>query len=184
MSAMQAVSIMIEKLKKLEKKVTLSPVHKILLTTDGSITRVLEALRGEKVRVETIAQVVQPACKKVAKLLNVKVGEKVNYRAVTLRDSNRVLVHAVSYAPVARLKPEFHEDVMRKDVPIGRIMEKLKIEARREVKSFGTLRCNSKLCKIFGIRKGKLLLKRNYNIIHSGEILLNITEIFPHEVFA
>lgn len=178
------VTIMMQKLKNLEKRAALSPVHKILLTTDGSITRVLEALRGEEVRVETIEQRVQPASRKTAKLLNVKEGEKVNYRVVNLRDSKAVLVHAISYAPISRLRPEFRADVMRRDMPIGRIMEKLKIEARREVKSFGIVWAKKELCKIFGIEKNALLLKRNYNIIHGRKILLNLTEIFPYEVFA
>lgn len=77
---------MLSELKKLEKKVALSPVHKILLTTDGSITRILEALSGEEAKVETEVQRIIKANKSIAKLLNINEGEDVNYRVVNFKN--------------------------------------------------------------------------------------------------
>lgn len=173
---------MISKLRKLEKKFKLSPAHKILLTTDGSITRILEALSGGAVSIETMAQRVVRAGA-VAKVLRVKKEDEVNYRVVNIRSSGRVLAHAISHTPLKRLKREFRGDIMKKDVPIGVIMSRLKIEARREIRNFGVLRANEDAAKIFGIPKGSLVLKRNYNIIHTGRVLMNITEIFPYGTF-
>ncbi|MDI6654763.1 MAG: chorismate pyruvate-lyase family protein [Candidatus Hydrothermarchaeota archaeon] len=165
------------------KEIALSPVQKILLTTDGSITRILKALRGEEIKVETEKQEVIKADRKIARLLKINEGDEVNYRVVNLKDSNGVLIHAISYAPLRRLKKEFREDIMRRDVPIGRILAKLKIEARREIRNFGSMKADRKLSKLFGIPINALLLKRNYNIIHRNKILLNITEVFPYEFF-
>ncbi len=39
----------------------LSPVQKILLTTDGSVTQMLEVITGSSVRLETHSQQVEPA---------------------------------------------------------------------------------------------------------------------------
>lgn len=165
------------------KEIALSPIQKILLTTDGSVTRILEAIRGREIFVETEKQEVIKANKKIARLLKIKEGDEVNYRIVNLRDSGGVLIHAISYTPLKRLKKDFREDVMKRDVPIGKILAKLKLEARREIKNFGSLKANKKLSKLFGIPLNVLLLKRNYNIIHNNEILLNVTEIFPYEFF-
>jgi len=165
------------------KEIALSPIQKILLTTDGSITRILKALRGEEIKVETEKQEVIKADSKIARLLKINEGDEVNYRAVNLKDSNGVLIHAISYAPLRRLKKEFREDIMRRDVPIGRILAKLKIEARREIRNFGSMKADKKLSRLFGIPINALLLKRNYNIIHRNKILLNITEVFPYEFF-
>ncbi|MFH1773784.1 MAG: chorismate pyruvate-lyase family protein [Methanobacteriota archaeon] len=165
------------------KEIALSPIQKILLTTDGSITRILKALRGEEIKVETKKQEVIKADRKIVRLLKINEGDKVNYRAVNLKDSNGVLIHAISYAPLRRLKKEFREDIMRRDVPIGRILAKLKIEARREIRNFGSMKADKKLSRLFGIPINALLLKRNYNIIHRNKILLNITEVFPYEFF-
>ncbi|MDP6613274.1 MAG: chorismate pyruvate-lyase family protein, partial [Candidatus Hydrothermarchaeota archaeon] len=87
------------------------------------------------------------------------------------------------YAPIERLPREFGEDIMKKDEPIGRIMAKLRIEARREIKGFEIIKADEELSGIFEIPLGALLLKRMYNIIYQGEVLLNITEIFPHAFF-
>jgi beta-ribofuranosylaminobenzene 5'-phosphate synthase len=174
---------MIQKLKLLEKNLWLSSTHKILLATDGSITRVLEALTGEEVKIATEVQEIIKASEEVAQLLGIARGEEVNYRVVNLKDSKRTLVHATSYTPLKRLKKEFAEDIMKKDVPIGKIMSKLKIEARREIRDFKIIKADEKLSKVFGISPDSVLLKRNYNIIHRNEILLNITEIFPYETF-
>lgn len=174
---------MLSELKKLEKKVALSPVHKILLTTDGSITRILEALSGEEVKVETGTQRIINANKSIAKLLNINEGEDVNYRVVNLKNSKKTLVHAISYTPIKRLKNEFKEDIMKRDLPIGKIMSKLKIEARREINYFEITKASKKLANIFKIPINSLLLKRNYNIINQGKIMINITEIFPYEEF-
>lgn len=170
-------------LKKIEAKVALSQVQKILLTTDGSITRILEALGGEPITVETVRQVIIKADKRKAELLNIPPGSEVNYRVVNLRNSTGVLIRAVSYAPLARLRPEFKAHIMRKDKPIGRIMAELGIEARREITSYDVIKADEELSRVFNIPLGALLLKRTYNIIYQGEILLNITEIFPHASF-
>jgi len=174
---------MIEALKRLEEKVKLSPVHKILLTTDGSITRILEAIGGEEVRVETREQQVVGADGRVAELLQVEEGEEVNYRVVELKNTRAALVHAVSYTPLRRLESGLREDIMRRDRPIGKIMAELKMEARREIIGMEVQRADSEVAEIFSIKPGDPLLKRNYNIIHGGEVLLNITEVFPYEKF-
>jgi chorismate-pyruvate lyase len=173
----------ISRLKRIEGKVPLSPTHKILLTTDGSITRVLEALTGEEIRVETVTQEILKADREIASLLDVNRGEEVNYRVVNLRSPRGVLVRAISYTPLERLEDKFKEDVMKADVPIGKIMSRLKIEARREIREMGIAKADEELGRLFNVTVGSVLLKRNYNIIRKNKVLLNITEIFPYEAF-
>ena len=165
-------------LEEVEKKVSLSPVQKILLTTDGSITRIFEALTGEEVSIDTEEQKVIPASDEIAKVLNIGSGEEINYRTVNLKNSNGVLVHATSYAPIRRIPEKFREKITKADTPIGKIMSKLKIEARREIVSCSVIKADKKLAKLFDVPVDSDLLQRNYNIIHKNEILLNITEIF------
>jgi beta-ribofuranosylaminobenzene 5'-phosphate synthase len=169
---------MIDGLEEIEKKMALSPVQKILLTTDGSITQIFEALTGEEVSVETLLQKVIPASGEISKLLNISSSEDVNYRVVNLKNSKGVLVHATSYAPLKRIPSEFKEKITKADIPIGKIMKELKIEARREIVSCSVAAADEKLAGLFDVPEGSNLLKRNYNIIHKNEVLLNITEIF------
>ena len=102
----------------------LSPVQKILLGTDGSVTKLLEVVTGEPISITTRIQKIVPADEKIAEKLAVRVGEPVNYRVVELkkhRDSE-VLVYAISHTPVNRLRPSFNSDLMQADIPIGRIL--------------------------------------------------------------
>ncbi len=154
----------------------MTPIQRILATTDGSITAILEAITGEKVSVETVEQKVIEANGEIAGLLKVNEGDKINYRVVNLRAGD-VLAHAVSYTPIKRLRPEFREDLMKADMPIGKIMRKHRIEARREI-NWWKIEKAGELGKIFGIDGEDKLLVRNYSIIHRGEILINITEYF------
>ena len=161
----------------------LNPIHKILMSTDGSVTVILEAVTGKEVVVQTEEQRVVKADKVTAELLQIDEGDEVNYRVVNLKAGNDVLAHAVSFTPIKRLKEEFKEDLMRADIPIGKIMRKYGIEARREIKWSRVEKANAEMAEIFGIDENEVIIVRNYDIIHQGEILINITEYFPASKF-
>ncbi|NOZ59231.1 MAG: DUF98 domain-containing protein [Euryarchaeota archaeon] len=161
----------------------LNPLHRILLTADGSLTRILEAIEMRPVGVEAVLQRVVGAEREVAALLEVSPGEEVNYRVVNLRTPERVLVRACSYAALSRLEPEFRELVMRAEKPIGRIMAELQVESRREVLDFRALRAGAELAEVFGIPEDSTVLERRYLIVRHGRPLIYITESFPHSFF-
>jgi beta-ribofuranosylaminobenzene 5'-phosphate synthase len=165
-------------LEEVEKEVALSPVQKILLTTDGSITRIFEALTGEEVSIDTEEQRIIPASDEISKVLGIEPDAEVNFRVVNLKNSKGVLAHATSYAPLLMIEEGFRDKIMKADIPIGKIMQELKIEARREITSCSVVPADKKLAELFNVPEGSNLLKRNYNIIHKNEVLLNITEIF------
>lgn len=159
----------------------MNPIHRILLTTDGSITAIIEAYTQKSVEVETVVQKVIPADPEIAQLLGISEGEEVNYRVVYLKSGGEIYAKAVSYTPLKRLENGFREDLMRADIPVGRILKKHGIEARREIK-WGKVVADEELAREFGV-SAPLILVRNYNIIHGGEIMMNITEYFPMERF-
>lgn len=159
----------------------MNAIHRILMTTDGSITTIIEAVTQKKVDVETIEQRIIRADKDLAELLEVDEGDELNYRVVYLKAGGEVYAKAISYTPLKRLENSFKEDLMRADIPIGKIMKKHGIEARREIR-WSRIVKDSKLAVEFGISR-KEIISRNYNIIHRGKILINITEFFPAEKF-
>ncbi|MFQ5800931.1 MAG: chorismate--pyruvate lyase family protein [Candidatus Hydrothermarchaeales archaeon] len=167
-------------LEEMERELALGSVHRMLLANTGSMTALLEALFG-KIRIETETQKVIEAGTEIARILDIEEGEAVNYRAVRLV-GKRVLVHATSYTPLSRLEESFKEDLMRKDTPIGKILAKHNLESRREILGFGWLKAGERFAEVFDIPSDSLLLKRNYNIIHNGKPLMNITEVFPYEM--
>ncbi|MCC7565361.1 MAG: DUF98 domain-containing protein [Methanomicrobiaceae archaeon] len=164
----------------------LSPVQKVLLGTDGSVTNLLEMVTGNPVEITTLVQEVVQADADVAESLDIEAGEPVNYRVVELKDGRTgdVLIYAVSHTPLKRLAPEFRQDLMRADIPIGRILRTHRIESRREILHARMLRADANMSRIFSIQPEEALLSRKYRIIHREEPLIAIEETFPRTAFA
>lgn len=172
----------IEKINELEKKIgNLSSAQKILLATDGSITTILDVLKGP-IEVKTLIQEFQESDDESARDLGIKKGDIINYRAVIMsHKSEEPLIHAISLAPVKKLDNNFKEDLLRADIPIGRILKKYNIESRREVIHIGAEKPDKQLKKIFNT--DSIMLTRSYNIIYRDEVLIRIKETFPYSLF-
>ena len=117
----------------------------------------------------------------MAKLLDIDVGDEVNYRVVVIQ-TQEPLIYAVSLIPIKRLEKDFKEDSIRADVPIGRILRKHNIESRREIKSVYFEEQSPELKEIF--KEDSIMLARTYNIIHKDEILIWLMETFPYSNFS
>jgi chorismate-pyruvate lyase len=171
----------LNEIKKIEKEVgSLSNAQKILLTTDGSVTTILDVIRGH-VKIETLEQKFIEADEEMARLLDIDVGDEVNYRVVVIQ-TQEPLIYAVSLIPIKRLEKDFKEDLIRADVPIGRILRKHNIESRREIKSVYFEEQSPELKEIF--KEDSIMLARTYSIIHKDEILIWLMETFPYSNFS
>ncbi|WP_143727283.1 chorismate pyruvate-lyase family protein, partial [Methanoculleus chikugoensis] len=110
----------VERIQEIEHGVgRLSPMQKVLIGTDGSVTGLLEMATGHPVTITTLVQHVVGADTEAAAALDIEQGDEVNYRVVELKDgvTGEVLIYAVSCTPLRRLKPEFRQDLMRADIP-------------------------------------------------------------------
>ena len=87
------------------------------------------------------------------------------------------LIYAISHIPLSRLSDEVCADLVRADIPIGRILKNYNYESRREINNIYIEKPNEKLKKLFNTDED--MLTRDYVIIHNGEILIWIKEIFP-----
>jgi len=175
-----------EAIREMEAQVgRISPVQKFLLGTDGSVTQILESITGKKVVIKTLVQEIVPADATAAGNLHIAEGEPVNFRIVeiTTEGNGEVLIYAVSHTPVNRLSPEFRDDLLRADIPIGKIIKQHHIEARREILNARVLPATEEAGKLFSICKNEPLLARQYQIIHGGEPLIFIEEQFPYNRF-
>jgi beta-ribofuranosylaminobenzene 5'-phosphate synthase len=163
----------------------LSKAQQLLLRTDGSVTTLLEVLTGKPVVVTTLLQQVVKADTDQAVDLDIAEGDNINYRVVVLKneDDDRPLIYAESYTPIGRLQKDFRHDLMKADIPIGRIMTQRKIESRREIRSVEET-LNEELSDLFGVPHNIPMLSRTYNIINHGMVLIRITETFPSTNFA
>lgn len=173
---------LIEKMNDLEKDYgqEFSNTQKILLTTDGSITAILDVLYG-KITLDTIDQHLEAADEERAKLVNVNEGDEINFREVLMHKDEQPLIYAISHVPLGRCTKEVCNDLLRADIPIGRILKNYHIESRREVNNIFIEKPNEKLIDMFGTDED--FLARDYVIINNDEILMWIKEMFPVSYF-
>lgn len=144
---------------------------RICAGTDGSVTQLLEVLTGKSVEVKTLEQRVIKATPDIAELLEIEEGDEVNERLVTLSAGGTVYVLAKSLAPIKRMPQAMRNDLMRADIPIGRILREHKLETRRDILNMEIVRSD-----FFG----KLpVLSREYRIIYKDRVLMWINECFP-----
>lgn len=144
---------------------------RICAGTDGSVTLLLELLTGKTVKVVTLEQKIIKATHDIARLLEIDVGDDVNSRLVTLNAGGTTYVLAKSLAAVKRMPPAVSSDLMRADIPIGRILREHKLETRRDI-----LKMEIVSRDFF---RDIPVLSREYNIIYNNRILMWINECFP-----
>lgn len=163
----------------------ISPVQKFLLGTDGSVTQLLESVTGKKVVIRTLVQEIIPADPATADNLAIVTGDPVNHRIVEIRTEadGEVLIYAISDTPLARLSPAFKDDLMKADIPIGRIIKQHHIEARREILTARVSPATEDAERVFGICRHEPVLSRQYRIIHDKKPLIFIEEQFPYNRF-
>ena len=150
-----------EKIQEIEQRVgRLSPMQKVLIGTDGSVTNLLGMATGHSVSITTRVQDVVAADPEAAVALAIEAGDEVNHRIVELKDSvtGKVLIYAVSRTPLRRLAPEFRQDLMRADIPIGRILSRHRIESRREITDARVVQAGTDLARTFNIHRCESML--------------------------
>lgn len=178
----EANKSLIEKINNLEKEYgrPFSNTQKILLTTDGSITAILDVLYG-KITLTTLDQHFEDADNEHAKLVNVPEGEEINYREVIMHRDGKPLIYAISHIPLSRCSRDVCADLVRADIPIGRILKNYNIESRREINNIFIEKPNDTLKELF--KTDEDMLARDYVIINKDEILMWIKEVFPVSYF-
>jgi len=144
---------------------------RICAGTDGSVTLLLELLTGKAVTVSTLEQSVIKATPDIAGLLEIEDGDEVNSRLVTLSADGVVYVLAKSQSAIKRMPQEVRSDLMRADIPIGKILREHKLETRRDILKIEMVRS-----EFFG---DVPVLSRKYRIIYMGKVLMWINERFP-----
>lgn len=122
--------------------------------------------------VVTEYQHVVPADEHMAKLFCVDIGAQVNDRVVTLYSGGVPFVRARSLSPLERMPEGVRSDMMKADIPIGRILRDHNIETRRDFESIELMMDEA----LFGTSS---VLSRSYRIVCNHNILMWINERFP-----
>ena len=145
----------------------------MLLSTDGSVTALLEAGFRAPIAVDTLS--------------NAVVGRSPRYlrRTAVLRDARtgRPLIRASSVLAVDWLPPVARAALLTGDEPIGTVLRDAKLETRRELLSCIADPATDDDAAALGVDLGSPLYERTYRILSSARQLAVVTERVPASLF-
>lgn len=144
-------------------------VGRLLLTTDGTVTPMLEHIVDEPIITARIDQRCAEADDRIRALLEVPAGERLLARSTDLvgARSGAVYVQAQTTAVPHALPPQFQHSLLRTQEPIGVILRRQKVETFREILTYET-----------GGERQSRWASREYRVFIGGVPALLISERF------
>ena len=163
--------------------VTLSTFQRILLTTDGTVTDILEAYLFEQIRVVKLSEQIV-ALDRELPLMDLKKGTEVIVRKILLQGkiSRKNVIYAESIVVPEKLEERFRNALLETKVPIGKIWFEQRVETFKEIldskKEFA-----GDLANYFNIDPSDEMLSRTYRVVTNRQPVMMITEKFPESYF-
>jgi len=162
---------------------TLSTFQRILLTTDGTLTDILEAYLFEQIQVVKISQNLIPIPKSLP-IMELAEGTDLIDRRILLqgRISRKNFIYAESILVPERLDDNFRHELFKTKTPIGKIWLEQKVETFKEILDSAKEPAQG-LAEYFNIEPNDNLLSRTYRVFTNGKPVMMITEKFPESYF-
>ncbi len=157
----------------------MAPFLRVLLVTDGTVTKFLEAYLWEPIAVEKCLQE-ETTLKQDEPLLGVKKGESVILRRILLRGvrTGKVYTFAESLIRIQLLEPSIQKDLLEGRLGIGELLRDRRLETYREILEFGKEKAGKEWALYFKIKSGDPIYYRRYRIMIKGSPVILITERF------
>ena len=157
----------------------LTSFQRILLTTDGMVTEILEAFFWEPMKVVKLYQDNVTIDHDIP-YLELKKGNNVLHRKIFLRGrlSQRNRLYGETIIVPDRLDERIKDGLLNSNKPIGLLIFENRLETFREILDSGKEKAND-LADNFNIKKDDFLIFRTYRILANGLPIMLITEKFP-----
>jgi len=161
----------------------LSSFQRIILTTDGTLTHILEAYLLEAIQVVKLSEGFVGLTQSSASL-NLNVGDEVIERKILLqgKTSKRNWIYAESVIVPDRLDERFRECLLKSHESIGRLWLEQGIETFKEI-IHSNEQFAENLSEYFNISKQEKLFSRTYRVFSNRQLIMTITEKFPTSYF-
>ncbi len=161
----------------------LSPLQRILLSADGTLTKLLEVYLDERMRIVKLLEDVFPAPRAV-EALNLAAGQQIIERRILLQGmhTGRSWLYADSVIVPERLEQKFRDQLLNSHVPIGKLWLKHRVETFKEIIT-ARREVAGELGEHFQLKPGEILLSRTYLVFCRRLPVMMITEKFPERYF-
>jgi chorismate-pyruvate lyase len=160
-----------------------TPIQRILLVTDGTVTEILEAYTGESMR---LIKLYEELVVLEADLpgLHLVAGQQVLRRKILLQGKMSLtnFLYADSYVALDRLDDWMRHGLLESHKPIGFLMQERRLETFREIVGCGRELADG-LSPYFGVTETDGMLWRTYRVLSGGQPIMLITEKFPEAHF-
>ncbi|OYE06094.1 chorismate--pyruvate lyase family protein [Nostoc sp. 'Peltigera membranacea cyanobiont' 232] len=161
----------------------LSPFQRILLTTDGTLTEILEAYLLEKIQLVKLSEEIVKITKSIP-ALDLDIGNQVIERKVLLQGkiSLNNFIYAESIIVHERLDNRLRTKLTESQEPIGRLWLEHKVETFKEIID-SAIETSDDLSDYFNIAREDKILSRTYRVFSNKKPIIMITEKFPESYF-
>ncbi|BAZ09551.1 hypothetical protein NIES4071_13600 [Calothrix sp. NIES-4071] len=162
----------------------LSAFQRIILTTDGTLTEILEAYLLEKIQLVKLSEKFVKTMKYIP-ALDLDVDTQVIERKILLQGkiSLKNFIYAESIIVPERLDAKLKSRLIQSQEPMGRLWLEHKLETFKEIID-SAIEIAEDLSEFFNIAREDKILSRTYRVFSNKKPIIMITEKFPESYFA
>jgi len=160
----------------------LSPILRVLLVTDGTVTRTLEAYFGEAIDVDVLEHAERTSDSPYPEI-DVAAGDHILHRYVRLlgRATRKVYAVAESVAVLEHISQQMRRQLIEEHKGIGELLREGRLETYRELLTAG-LTAAARWAEHLNVAATAGVVTRDYRIYQRGRAVLLIREIFPESL--
>jgi chorismate-pyruvate lyase len=157
----------------------LSPILRVLLVTDGTVTRTLASYFGEAIAVEVLEHA-ERTSELAYPEIDIAVGDHILHRYVRLlgKASRRVYAVAESVAVLEHVSEQMRRQLIQEHKGIGELLRENRLETYRELLT-ANLTAADEWAEHLELAATAEVVTRDYRIYQGGRAVLLIREIFP-----
>ncbi len=154
----------------------LSGVERMLLTTDGSVTLLLEALTGGPIRIAVLAQNLASLSAELASEIERSPGTEATERLVAMCQGERVLCFGSSVLILDRFPATVASRLKNTNISLGRLIFQPRVGVKRQPVSIDVVQPPQALASVFPA--GERLLVRHSRLVIRRETVGSLREWF------
>jgi chorismate-pyruvate lyase len=162
----------------------LSPILRVLLVIDGTVTRTLEAYFGEAIAVDVLVHV-ETTSERAYPQIDIAAGDHILHRYVRLlgKITGRVYAVAESVAALEHISEQMRRQLVQEHKGIGELLREGRLETYRDLLT-ANLTAAGGWAEDLQIAADAGVVMRDYRIYQGGRAVLLIREIFPDSLAA
>ena len=155
---------------------------RMLLLSDGSLTRLLNALLLSPITLNRLRQEEVSLDNDMAEYIEAEAGQRVIDRDVWLMNGGEKLVYANSVLPTSLMRDDIYNEITKGDTPIGTLLSDQSILTRRD-RLYVARVTSREVSQELGLPEDTELWARRYRLNTEGGFKGVIMEVFSPRLF-